>query len=63
MIEKRLIDTRETAKVLRCGMNQVYRLCKKPDFPCLRIGNKLLVDLDALLNVWIPNQMHTMIKR
>lgn len=62
MIDKRLITVKECSKHLGCGINQVYALCKEPDFPCLKLSNKIFIDIDALDNVWIPNKKKTMLK-
>ena len=62
MIEKRLIDVQETAKILHCGINKAYGLCRQADFPSVRIGRKILVDLDALYNTWLPNRLKTEVK-
>ena len=63
MIKKQLIDVKETKAILGCGINKVYELARQPDFPSIRVGRKILVDLDSLLNVWIPNRMETSSKR
>lgn len=52
---RRLLTVQQTKQYLNIGINQVYRLCKQSDFPALKIGKKLFIDLEGL-NVWIEKQ-------
>lgn len=62
MIDNRYMSVRETAQYMGIGMNKAYTLCKKPDFPTIRVGTKILVDKHALDSVWIQNKQKTMLK-
>ena len=37
------------------GINQIYRLIKRDDFPCLKIGKKYFI-IEEMLGDWIQNQ-------
>lgn len=50
-----VLNMREVANVLGISENSSYELCKKEDFPAFRIGNRILIKRDALVE-WIDNQ-------
>lgn len=54
-IQKRLLTIKQTKQYLNIGINAVYDLCKRPDFPVIKIGNKKFVDWNELDN-WIEAQ-------
>ena len=62
MLQQRYMTIEETAKYLRVGLNRMYSLCKEPDFPSFKIGQKYLIDRIALDEVWIPNRQRVMLK-
>ena len=43
------LTVKDVAKVLRIGMNKSYELVRSPGFPCLRLGNRIVVPRDALI--------------
>lgn len=48
----KVLTVKEVSSILRIGKNQAYSLMNSEAFPSFRIGNRLLVDEDAL-NDWI----------
>jgi len=47
MEEKKVLRPREVKKILRIGLNQVYQLFRRPDFPAKRVGRTWLVSKTA----------------
>lgn len=62
MLENRFMSVRETAKYLGIGISKTYLLCKQSDFPTIKIGQQILVDKQALDEVWIPNRQKVTLK-
>lgn len=62
MLKPHLIDRLETQKLLHIGRSRYYALCKQADFPTVKIGNKILVDYDALINIWLPSKASTTVR-
>lgn len=50
-----LLTIVEAQKRLRIGRNTMYALCRRPDFPTLCIGRRILIP-EAQLESWIANQ-------
>ena len=46
----------ELSEILGIGRNAAYELCRRPDFPSIRIGNRIVVPVDAL-NKWLEDQV------
>ena len=57
-----LMSVRETARYLNIGINAVYALCKEPDFPSMKIGNRYCISKEKLDSVWIPNRLEHELK-
>lgn len=52
-----VLNIPEVAKLLRCSKSGVYDLCKSDlGFPCFRVGKRVLVPRDLLLE-WIEQQV------
>lgn len=62
MIENRYMSVREMAQYMSIGMNKAYGLCRLPDFPTIRVGNKILIDKTALDEIWIKNKKEITLK-
>jgi excisionase family DNA binding protein len=62
MIDNRLMTVKETKEYLNIGINTVYSLCKKADFPVVKIGNKKFIDKKLLDEVWLPNKRDTTLR-
>lgn len=54
-IKVRLISVSGLCKYLSIGRNNAYKLCQRPDFPTVKIGSKIMIDVDDL-NKWIEKQ-------
>ena len=50
--EIRLLTVDEARLVLDIGRNTMFKLCKKPGFPCLQIGKQIRIPSHKLLQ-WI----------
>ena len=59
MLEERYMTVEEAARYLRVGMNRMYQLCKQPDFPSFKIGQRHIIDKEQLDAVWIRNRQQT----
>lgn len=59
MIEKRYMSVMEMACYLGIGRTKAYKLVKEPTFPIIHIGKKILIDKQALDEVWLPNKHST----
>jgi len=51
----RLIDITGLCKYMSIGRNKAYKLCQLSDFPVVKIGTKILIDVDEL-DKWIVKQ-------
>lgn len=51
---KLLAGAKETADMLGVSKPIMYKLCNREDFPCFRIGKKLVISIDGL-KTWISN--------
>lgn len=58
---QRLISVPELARYLSIGRCKAYDLCKLPDFPSIKIGQKILVDTEKL-ELWLQNKSQTALK-
>ena len=47
-ITPRLLSVSDAKQYLRMGINSVYALCKEPNFPVVRVGNKKFIDREKL---------------
>lgn len=56
MLENRYMSVMEMAKYLRIGRTKAYTLAKDPTLPVIVIGKKILIDKQALDEVWLPNK-------
>lgn len=57
LVDKMVLSIDETAYVLGVSKPMVYELTKLNDFPCFRIGKRLVVGKDALQR-WVDGQCH-----
>lgn len=62
MFEQRYLSVMEMAKYLGIGRNKAYKLTKDPTLPIIRIGQKILIDKQALDEIWLPNKHETFVK-
>ena len=46
-MEKLAINVKEAAKLLGIGMNSMYDLVHREDFPVIQVGTRLVIPLDA----------------
>ena len=53
--ERLTLTAEEAAQQLGISMPSMYQLCRKADFPSLRVGRKILVSLSGL-EKWIDKQ-------
>jgi excisionase family DNA binding protein len=51
-----VLQISEIAQLLNISKGKAYYLCKRPDFPAVRIGRRILIRKD-LLKFWLDNQM------
>ena len=58
---QRLISVPELARYLSIGRCKAYDLAKQPDFPSIKIGQKILIDTE-LLEKWLQNKAETTLK-
>lgn len=49
------VKPKEAARLLGIGVNAVYELCHRSDFPVVRVGNSMIVPLDGLRR-WLDRQ-------
>ena len=49
------LNAETVANVLGIAMSSAYELMKEPDFPSLRIGNRLIVPKEKFM-VWVEQQ-------
>lgn len=54
-IKARLITIDGLCKYMSIGRNKAYKLCQLPDFPTVKLGTKILIDVDDL-DKWIDKQ-------
>ena len=48
-MEKRFLSVEELAKELKIALVNAYALCKRPDFPAVRISpRRIIIPVDAL---------------
>ena len=52
------MPVREYAKYSGIGINQIYAYTKRKDFPCLKVGRKLLV-VTAKADEWLLQNLTT----
>jgi hypothetical protein len=50
------ISLKEASEIIGVGMNKMYELVRREDFPCIKSGNKWLVITKHLYN-WIEEQV------
>ena len=48
MLEAKYMDIAELQQYMKIGRNKAYTLVKKPDFPSIRVGSKILIDKKKL---------------
>lgn len=56
--EERLLTVDEMMDLLRVGRTTAYELCRRVDFPTIRIGRMIRIPESALLR-WIEKQIAT----
>lgn len=56
MDNDKLLDPVEARKVLRCGLNRIYEIFSRPDFPAVKTGTKKLFVRRGALIQWLKNQ-------
>ena len=49
------LNAREVAAVLRISKSKVYELARTESFPAIRIGNRVIIPCDKLIQ-WMNNQ-------
>ncbi len=54
--ESLLITLKEAASYVGIGINKIYELAKKSDFPCVKVGAKRLVIKSELESYLISNR-------
>lgn len=50
-----VMDVRELAEVMNISRWSAYELCRRPDFPAVRIGRRVLIRKDQLIT-WMDKQ-------
>lgn len=50
-----VLQISEIAQLLNISKGKAYYLCKRPDFPVVRIGRRILVRKDRL-KIWLDQQ-------
>jgi excisionase family DNA binding protein len=55
-VEKLAYSVEELAEVIGVGKNCAYDLCKREDFPVIRIGDRRLIIPADGLRAWLENQ-------
>ena len=58
MNDVRTISVRELARQLGISLPKAYELAKREDFPSIRIGNRILIPVDAFHEWLIINSNH-----
>lgn len=56
MEEKLTMTASEAAEALQVSMPVIYELCRRENFPVIRIGRKVLIPRDQLQN-WVNAQL------
>ncbi|MDI9422118.1 MAG: helix-turn-helix domain-containing protein [Bacillota bacterium] len=56
--EERLLTVDEMMDLLRVGRTTAYELCRRVDFPTIRIGRMIRIPESALLR-WLEQQITT----
>lgn len=51
-MEKLAINVKEAAKLLGIGMNSMYDLVHREDFPVIQVGTRLIIPFDAF-RCWV----------
>lgn len=46
---------KEAAPLIGVGVNRIYELCHRTDFPSIRVGNSFVIPVDALCR-WLDRQ-------
>ena len=54
MSRKRYIRVVDFMRIYHIGRTKAYALTKMADFPCTRIGARILIDKEKLESEWIP---------
>ncbi len=54
-MEKLTLTAQEAAEALQVSKPVLYELCKRPDFPVVHIGRKVLIPRDRL-RAWVNAQ-------
>lgn len=55
------ITVEELGELLGISRSGAYALAKRPGFPCIRVGRRMLV-LRERVNSWIENQLDMTVK-
>lgn len=56
MLENRItITTKEAASILGISMPTMYELVHRQDFPSIKVGRKILINVEGLRK-WIDNE-------
>ena len=56
-LEKTTLSVQELAAQLGVSLPVAYELVRRPDFPSLRIGGRILIPIDRFRE-WISSQTH-----
>ena len=57
-MEKTTMSVQELSSQLGISLPKAYELVKKPDFPTIRIGTRILIPVDAFREWLIINSSH-----
>lgn len=49
------LKPREAAPLIGVGVNRIYELCHRADFPAIRVGTGFIIPVEALQR-WLTNQ-------
>lgn len=55
-IEKRTLSVKELAQVMGIGENKARQLCKSKGFPCIKVGNRILIPITRF-EEWLNNSV------
>jgi len=55
-MEKATMNPREAAAYIGCGINRIYELCRRTDFPAIRISEKRIIIPIDHLKEWLTRE-------
>lgn len=47
-----VLKPRDIAKIMKIGITSAYEICRNPNFPAIRIGNRIVVSRDKFFE-WL----------